>query len=260
MKGPPDAPGLSVAGARELLLPLTLAVCFTAYYIAEAPFWVVVAVAAPMLVLYALAPAWAASSVERFDRDLVRLLATGQREALRARYAWALVMRWFAAPAVSAERRAVVAAENGRAREARADYRIALHHYGKRAPLRVLLGYAHACYATEDDAEAIRTYRELLEQVGTLPGVKRKLAHALVRRGEALREALALIDAEAPADGGPTRQELDLMRAVAYAKLGERERAQELLAQSSAAEGELAVALRAELQRTLDGATEARPA
>src|SRR5262245_14128651 len=154
MKGPQAGPGLRVAGAREMLLPLTLAVCFILYYMAQAPFWLVVVVAVPMLVLYALAPALAASSVERFARDLGRLLSTGRREALRSRYAWALGMRWFAPPAVSAERRAVVAAENGQAQEARAGYRVALEQYGRRAPLRVLLGYAHACYATADDAEA----------------------------------------------------------------------------------------------------------
>jgi tetratricopeptide (TPR) repeat protein len=214
-----------------------------------------------MAALYVFAPSWGARSVERFDRDLVRLLSTGRRSALSRRYALALGMRLFAPPAVAAERRAVVAAENGRAGEARAGYRAALREYGRRAPLRVLLGYAHACYAIADDGEAIRVYRELLVQEGMLPGVRRNLAHALVRRGEALREALELIDGEnAFGSGSVQGHELDLLRAVAHAKLGERDRALELFERSSAVEGAFAVSLRAELQRTLDGAAEARPA
>jgi hypothetical protein len=261
MKGAPAGPGLRLAGARELLLPLTLGVCFVLYYLMRVPGWVVVAVALPMAALYLFAPSWATRSVERFDRDLVRLLSTGGRGALPRRYALALGMRLFAPPAITAERRALVAAETGQSGEARASYRAALREYGKRAPLRVLLGYAHACYAVADDGEAIRAYRELLAQEGMLPGVRRNLAHALVRRGEALREALELIDDESALRGAAARgHELDLLRAVAHAKLGNRDRARELLAQSGEVQGELALSLRAELQRTLDGAAEARPA
>ena len=261
MKGTAAGPGLWLAGARELLLPLTVGACFVLYYLVQVPGWVVVVVALPMAALYIVAPTWGARSVERFDRDLVRLLSTGQRAALSRRYALALGMRLFAPPAVAAERRAVVAAENGRAGEARAGYRAALQEYGKRAPLRVLLGYAHACYATADDREAIRVYRELLVQEGMLPGVRRNLAHALVRRGEELREALALIDGESALGGVPSRgHELDLLRAVAHAKLGERDRARELLERSAEVEGDFALSLRVELQRTLDGVAEVRPA
>jgi hypothetical protein len=244
-----------------LLLPLTVAVCFVLYYLVQTPGWVVVAVALPMATLYVLAPRWGVRSVERFDRDLVRLLSTGQRSALSRRYAAAIGMRLFAPPAVTAERRAVVAAENGDARDARAGYRAALREYGRGAPLRVLLGYAHACYAVADDAEAIRVYRQLLTHEGMLPGVRRNLAHALVRRGEELREALQLIDGESgPGAAAERRNELDLLRAVAHAKLGESARARELMAQVGEAHSELASALRAELQQTLDGATGARPA
>ncbi|HMI90242.1 MAG TPA: hypothetical protein VK509_02710, partial [Polyangiales bacterium] len=172
-----------------------------------------------------------------------------------------LGMRLFSPPAVSAERRAVVAAENGLPREAKAGYLVALDSYGKRAPLRVLLGYAHACYSLGDDAHAISTYRELLEHAGALPGVRRNLAHALVRRGESLREALELMDVDAATDGNGARiGERDLMRALAHAKLGERERATELAGRSAGADSELAESLRVALQRELDGITTARPA
>jgi hypothetical protein len=253
--GVPSA-GVRFAGVRELLLPLTVLGCFVLYYVLELDGWVVAAASAPMVLLYGLAPVWAESSVASFDRDLVRLLSTGRRSALPGRYARALGMRLFAPPAVSAERRAVVAAENALPREARASYRIALHEHGGRAPLRVLLGYAHACYELTDDDEAIRVYRELLAQTTALPGVRRNLAHALVRRGQALREALELIDAEAGSSAAPERE---LLRAVAYAKLGEHGRASELAERTRDAEGALADALRLELQRALDGISEARP-
>lgn len=247
--------GVRFAGLRELLLPVTVLACFVLYYVLELDGWAVAAAGVPMVLLYALAPAWAESSTARFDRDLVRLLSTGRRAALPGRYARALGMRLFASPAVSAERRAVVAAENGLPREARASYRVALHEHGRAAPLRVLLGYAHACYELRDDSEAIRAYRDLLAQTTALPGVRRKLAHALVRRGEALREALELIDAEAGPGHAPERE---LLRAVAYAKLGEHRRASELAERTRDAEGELADALRLELHHALDGVSAAR--
>ncbi len=252
--------GVWVAGLRELLLPLAVAACFVLYYFAEQPWWVMVAVALPMLALYLFAPRWAALSVARFDRDLVRLLSTGRQSLLPGRYARSFGMRMFSAPAVRAERRAVVAAENGHPAEARAAYRNALREQPSGAPLRVLLGYAHACYALGDDVEAIRVYRELLDQAGSLPGVRRNLAHALVRHGDSLREALSLIEGDLALDTGSERKaERDLLRAVAHAKLGERERARELAEQSAQAQGDLAVALRVELQRALDGAAAPRP-
>lgn len=249
-----DKPGLRLAGIRELLLPLAVVLCFVLYFLFQVPFWSVVAIAGPVLALYLVAPSWAAGSVARFDRDLVHLLSTGRRSALSGRYARAFGMRLFAPPAVKAERCAVVAAENGEPRAARAAYRIALHEYGKAAPLRVLLGYAHASYAIGADAEAVRTYRLLISQSGMLPGVRRNLAHALVRRGEALREALELIEGEAGSgDGTQRRHEFDLLRAMAHAKLGDAVRARELLAQTETAEGEVVLSLRAELHRTLAG-------
>lgn len=254
-------PGLSLAGLRELLLPLTVIACGALYYLARVPGWTLALVAVPMVVLYASAPLWAASSVARFDRDLVRLLSTGRRDALHRRYARALGMRLFAPPAVRAERHALVAAETGHMQEARASYRRAHREYGARPPLRVLLGYAHACYALGDDAEAIRTYRGLLAQTGSLPGVQRNLAHALVRHGESLREALELIDSEPQSGAAPERKaELDLLRAVAHAKLGDRDTARALLEQCPAVQGGQVAELRAELARALERTAEPRPA
>jgi tetratricopeptide (TPR) repeat protein len=256
MQVSPTQSGLRLAGARELLLPITVLACFGLYYGAEFPLWVVAAVAVPMLVLYALAPRWAARSVVSFDRDLVRLLSTGRRQALPGRYARALGMRVFSAAGVRAERRAVVAAENSDPREAQASYRAALREYASQPPLRVLLGYANACYALGDDVEAIRVYRELQANAAALPGVRRNLVHAMVRSGESLREALALLDDAARNDVGRARPaDTDLMRAVAHAKLGEFDRARMLADAYPVVDGEFAISLRTELERVLDGAT-----
>lgn len=255
--------GVQVAGAREFLLPLTVFVCFLLYYVLEAPGWIVAVIAIPAVALYAMAPAWADRSTARFDRDLVRLLSTQQRAALPRRYARAIGMRMFARPHVRAERHALVAAENGLHDRARVSYRVALRGHEGAAPLRVLLGYAHACHATADDGEAIRVYRQLLSQVGTLPSVRRNLAHSLVRHGTALREALELMEGEAgntPGSARPRDPEIDLMRALAHAKLGEHDRARELMALAEHASSELAQSLRRELQRAFDGSIEARPA
>ena len=255
--------GLQVAGAREFLLPITVLVCFVLYYLLEAPGWVVAVIAIPAVALYAIAPAWAERSVISFDRDFVRLLSTQRRGALPGRYARAVGMRLFANPILRAERHALVAAENGHHGQARASYRVALNGHGNGAPLRVRLGYAHACHAIADDIEAIRVYRDLLSQVGTLPSVRRNLAHSLVRHGTALREAIALIDGEGGSGGGsgrPLDPELVLMRALAHAKLGEGECARELMAAVEHATGELALSLRRDLERALEGSSEVRPA
>jgi predicted Zn-dependent protease len=206
-----------------------------------------------------LAPAWAARSLAEFDRDVVRLLSTGKRSGLPGRYARAVGMRFFSPPALVAERRGMVAAETDRPAEARAGFRSAMLEYGPAAPLRVLLGYAHACYALGDDAEAIRVYRELLEQEGALPGVQRNLAHAMVRSGQSLREALELIDrVEGESEDPQRRGELSLVRALAHAKLGEHERAQALLDDHVELRGELAEHIREQVAVERDGATVVR--
>jgi predicted Zn-dependent protease len=235
-----------LGATRELLLPLTVLGCFAVYYLAEQPFWVVVVCAAPMLLLYALAPLWAARSLASFDRDAVRLLAARRPDALRRRYARALGLRLFAIPALRAERKALVYAECGDAATAREAYREALEeHQGGAPPLRVMVGFAHASFQLGDDARAIGMYRKILAGAPALPGVERNLAHAMVRCGEELDEAIAML--------GRLEHEpqTKLLLAWAYAKQGDRARAAELLAALPDSElGEL----RAEVRRVLDEA------
>ena len=95
MARPSGRSGVTLAGARELLLPLTVISCAALYYLAHLPGWTVAACAAPMIALYAFAPMIGARSVADFDRDLVRLLSTGRRDRLPARYARAIGMRLF---------------------------------------------------------------------------------------------------------------------------------------------------------------------
>ena len=99
--------------------------------------------------------------------------------------------------------------------------------------MRVMLGYAHASFALGDDAQAVTMYRKLLATAGQLPGVERNLAHVLVRQGKDLEEALAMLGrAEREATDAPRQHELKLLRALAHAKLGDRERARELLGET----------------------------
>lgn len=210
--------------------------------------------AVPMLVIYVLSPLWAAHSIASFDRDAVQLLSTGRASSLVARYQRALGMRLFAPPAASAERYAMALAEGGDMRAARAAYQDALDEYGGVAPLRVMLGYAHASFALGDDARAIPMYRKLLETTGSLPGVERHLAHALLRSGDDASEALALLDrVPREPDGAHKQSELFMLRAVAYARLGDRVRAAELEARAGAAIDDATRALRELLDAAQSG-------
>jgi tetratricopeptide (TPR) repeat protein len=247
-----------LGATRELLLPAMFIVCFALYYWLEWPRWAVFACAAPMLALYGTAPLLAARSMAKFDRDSVQLLAARDPARLRARYRRALGMRLFAPPALLAERRAMVLLESGRARAARHAYLIALDELGAAAPLRVVLGFAHASFAVGDDDAAIRTYRQVLDSAGALPGVERKLAHALVRRGLELDVALTLLArTEREVTASDARAELLLLRALALAKLGEHARARELLSQVDA-QTDAARALRADVLQQIEGAVVAR--
>ncbi|HEY2732546.1 MAG TPA: hypothetical protein VGI70_01105 [Polyangiales bacterium] len=254
----PERHGLTLGATREMLLPATLLGCFALYYWAHFPFGAIVLCSIPMLVLYASAPLWAARSLARFDRDSVELLAARSPERLRSRYRRAIGMRLFSPPALLAERRAMVLLECGDARGARVAYREALDELGPAAPPRVVLGQAHASFATGDDATAIAMYRRVLESVGALPGVERKLAHALVRRGEDLHAALSMLSRAQHETGDATqRDELTLLRALAFAKLGQAERARELLAQAETA-SEAMASLRAEVTQRLSGSVAPR--
>jgi len=241
-----------LGATRELLLPLTVLGCFALYYLLEQPFWLVLSCALPALVLYALAPLWAARSQAAFDRDAVALLAARRGSALRQRYDRALGLRLFGAPAQRAERKAMVLAELGQTRAARDAYLEALEEEPQRAPLRVMLGFAHTSFALGDDRTAIAMYRELLASAGLLPGVERNLAHALIRQGEDLHEALSLLSrAEREPSARARRAELELLRALAHAKLGDTGRARELLIEADE-RADQTESLRAELRALLE--------
>jgi hypothetical protein len=222
--------GFALGATRELLLPAMVVVGFILYYFGEQPMWVVFTMAAPFVVLYTLAPLWAARSLAAFDRDSVRILAQRDPSKLKARYARALGMRVFAPPAELAERKAMVMLECGSYRAAQAAFRDALEELGPAASDRVVLGAAHASFAAGDHGNAIVLYRRVLRGVGALPGVERKLALALVRHGEDLGTAVEILERTThEVSAGEARQELLLVRSLAHAKLGDAARAQAAL-------------------------------
>jgi tetratricopeptide (TPR) repeat protein len=252
-QAPLDKHRISFGATRELLLPAMVCGGFVLYYFGEQPPWVVLCAAAPVLLLYALAPLWAARSVAAFDRDSVRMLASGGPARLKRRYQRALGMRLFAPPGQVAERKAMVLLQCGSARAAQAAFAEALEELGKAAPDRVVLGAAHASFAAYDYASAITLYRRVLAGVGALPGVERKLAHALVQHGEDLSGALALLArTEHEVAGGAPRQELFLLCALAHAKLGEPDQAQAALTRAEREHAEPSEAARDLKTRVLE--------
>jgi tetratricopeptide (TPR) repeat protein len=168
---------------RNTLLPLSILVAMVVYYGARLPFAAAAGSALPFLLLYALGPRWARASVASFDRDVVVLLMRKDAAALNARFNRALGLRFFAAPAVVAERRGLVEAQRGRHAAARDAYREALEGYGTGAPLAVLLGLAHACFERGLTDEAITAYEKVLARSKTLPLVQENLAQLYVKRG-----------------------------------------------------------------------------
>jgi tetratricopeptide (TPR) repeat protein len=246
---PRPAPSL----VRHALIPASLVICFALVYpLRVAPGWVV-AVGIAAVILHLAAPALGRASMARFDRDVIRLLAAGRREGLRARYARALGMRLFAPPALVAERRGLVAAETGRPGRARAAYREALGGYPEdRAPLGVQLGLAHASFALGDDAEAIRRYRAVLRRSGSYPRVARNLAHALARRGESPKEAERLAERALREAGDRPSAETELVRALVHARRGQRGPARKVLARTRDAEGRDVERLREEVEEALE--------
>ena len=232
-QGLPDKHRVTFGATRELLLPAMVIGGFALHYFGGQPLWVVLCAAAPVLLLYALSPLWAARSTAAFDRDSVRMLAARDPVRLKRRYQRALGMRLFGVPAQVAQRKAMVLLECGAARAAQAAFAEALEELGASAPDRVLLGAAHASFAASDYAGAIALYRRVLSGVGALPGVERKLAHALVRHGEDLSVALTLLArTEHEVGSGMPRQELYLVCALAHAKLGDTGQAQAAMARA----------------------------
>lgn len=239
---------------RAALIPTSLVVVFLLMYWVELPFFAAASASLPFLLLFLFAPLWARASTRSFDRDVVRLLTTDRKQQLDGRLARALGMRLFSPPAWVAERRGLVASERGAPAEARLAYRKAMKGYEdpEHVPMAVLLGYAHASYALGDDPEAIRTYRKVLATQGSMPQLERNLAHALIRRGEDLRQALDLLEhARARAGDDAERAEIALIRAIGEAKRGRRATAKEALRVHADADGPAAEDLRAELREEL---------
>ena len=224
--GVEPAPSLT----RHALIPLSLVLSFVlVYWVRVAPWWVLV-VGIPVVVLYLWAPRIGRASLTRFDRDAVQLLSSGRAGLLRARYSRAIGMRLFAAPALVAERRGLVAVETGAPGRARVAYREALEGYPEdQAPLGVRLGIAHTSFAVGDDVEAIREYRAVLRSSGSYPRVLGNLAHALARRGEDLPEAETLAERALAEAGAPPPASLLLVRALVHAKRGQRGPARKIL-------------------------------
>lgn len=237
---------------------------FMLHYFGEQPMWVVFTAAAPFIAVYALAPLWAARSLAAFDRDSVRLLAQRDPARLKARYARALGMRLFAPPAELAERKAMVMLECGAFRAAQAAFREALEELGPAASDRVVLGAAHASFAAGDHRSAIVMYRRVLNGVGALPGVERKLALALVRNGEDLGTAVEILERTVnEVSAGTARQELLLVRALAHAKQGDAASAQASLQSArdqGAIESDVAKDLELEVNELITRASQLAPA
>ena len=222
------------------LLPLTFwAAGGLAFFLAvagAAPLVAAFLLAAPFAVLALVAPLWARRSIRRFDVDQVKLLSRGATHALlpRLRRAWG--MRLFASRDLLAEREGRVALESGQHRRARRAFAVALSswHDEDRAPLSVRLGYAHACYALGDHAEARWVYSRLLEQVGALPRVATSYAHALHLGGaEAAEIANALSRAERSCPDDEERVVLALLRAHLAAAAQQRSKARAALSSLS---------------------------
>jgi Tfp pilus assembly protein PilF len=212
------------------------------------------------MALYLLAPRLGKRSLARFDRDVVQLLARGERAGLDARYRRALGMRLFAAPAIVAERRGLCAAEVGSPERARAAYHDALEGYGPgEAPLSVRLGLAHACYALGDDEEAIRNYRAVAKESGGLPRVTQSFAHSLARRGEDLEEAERMAEQLLADAGASPPAEPLLLRALVHAKRGQKGPARKILKTTSDTDSELAARLRAEIESEIASGGATRP-
>ena len=239
---------------RAALIPASLVAVFLLIYAAELPFFVAASASVPFLLLFVVAPFWAKRSTARFDRDVVRLLTTDRQRELEPRLLRALGMRLFAPPAQVAERRGMIASENGAPRSARRSYRKAMKGYEdpEHVPMSVLLGYAHASYALGDDPEAIQSYRKVLAMQGPMPKLERNLAHALIRRNEDAKQAMEMLDrAEAQAATDDERAEMDLIRAIGEAKRGRRATAKDTLRRHEDLDTEAAGALLAELREEL---------
>ncbi len=265
-RSPEPAP----SARRAALLPATAVLVFCLAYVLAVPWPLALAAAAPFVALFVLAPRWARTSIRELDRDLVSAFAAGDVARARARYARALGMRCFGAPAHRAERRARIAMASGDTTEARRHYARAFDGWERPAdvPVAIVLGYAHACHSSRHDADAVIAYRRVLSELGALPLVRRNLSWSLARSEvggprktarRAAEDALRELDsADTETTDASALVELRLVRALVHAKLGDAKQANELVREATALSSETADALRAEIRDAIGDAS-ARP-
>ncbi len=217
--------------SRAALLPLSLVLIFVLQFGVGLPFALAVLSSLPLLVLFVSAPVWVRRSAQSFDRDAVGLLAAGRAGELRARYQRALGLRLFGPVALRAARQGMVAAQTGEHADAHAYFAKAIDGWEdpRDAPFAVRVGYAHACHALGDYAEAVVAYRKVLAERVALPHMRKNLAHALIEEGDALKDALDVLDrADTEASDPTEKSELALLRAWALYRMGQKKKAKRL--------------------------------
>jgi len=215
-------------------------ICAGVYYGAGWSLSYVVGLACALLLVQSWIAPWIRTSRERLDRDLLTLIAKGQKNQLAPRLAAAWGFRLFGAPGEIEERRGRVLAEVGDAVGAQRAYASALEGYGGAAPLGVVSGFANAAYRAGDDATSIEALRAALDAAPHLGQVRLELGHAIVRSGGRLAEAEALY--------GPEAHERILLQAAAALHAADPSRARKLLASTDRTAGKwLRETLEAEL-------------
>lgn len=217
----PRRGGAEPSLTRLALLPVGVLVAAIARFAFAAPFSVTALLTAPFVLLFAAAPWLARRALARFDRDSVLLLATDRKNELWPLYRASRALRLFVSPAELAARRGFMHAETDDPEAAAGAYFEALEGFRGSAPLSVMLGHAHACYASDQDEAAIAGYRGVLATGSGVPRVSLNLAHALLRTEQPATEALTVLEGVDP-DGGTAedQRKVRLMLALAHARAG----------------------------------------
>ncbi|MEM9072651.1 MAG: tetratricopeptide repeat protein [Myxococcota bacterium] len=207
-----------------MLLPLSFAVIFGVRYGLGTSLTLAFAVAAPLVLLFAVAPLLAARSRRRFERVLATALAAGDTELLEIAWRRARAFRWFGWPTEVLETKGLVATTLGDVEGARGAYQLAREAHGGVGSLGVELGLGDACYQLGDDPAAIEALRRVVTEDPTHHRARRQLAHALLRSGADEGEALELLETCPEADGKGAHLDR-MLRAAAYASVGDKESA-----------------------------------
>ncbi len=214
---------------RHALLPLAMLLCAGAYYGAGWSLSVVIGLACALMLAQSWVGPWIRTSRERLDRDLLTLIAKGDKRRLAPRLAAAWGFRLFGAPGEVDERRGRVLAESGDAVGTQRAYAAAAEGYGQAAPLAVVMGLGSAAYRAGDDAVAIESLRAALDAAPHLAEARLQLGHAIARSGGLLAEAEALYPEGA--------NERALLRAASALASSDIRKAKKLLAGSSPSPG-----------------------